>query len=190
MDKLNQRTDKFSIVLNDSGANVFVDSRNIVNKLRLCEDLDVSFIACIKHTEDVDKETQHKKTPHYHLVLRTASIMRLSTVINVIVSVFRCNDNQISIEKCSSLEMQTRYLVHFDDLNKFQYKREDIVTNSLDTVDKYFKYISKIDTIEDLISICREYLKLTDLMTVIGYEKYKKYRVVIADIRKDISQIY
>lgn len=186
MDKLSQRSNQFSLVLNDSGANVFQSSRHVVYMLVNQLDVSVVYCACIMHDKDED-EHGNLKTIHYHLVIQLAAQCRLKTFINFVCELFKCNENQVSIEKCSSLEMQTRYLVHLDDFDKYQYDANDIVSNDDKFVKKCMSYIKTISCIDDLISICNEYKNsLLKLMSVIGYENYKKYRVVISDIRREI----
>lgn len=185
MEKLNQRSNQFSLVLNDSGAEVFKSAREILHKLMCQTDVSIVYVACIKHDMDED-EYGEVKTTHYHLVVQVGAICSIKTFLKFITDLYHCNDNQVSIEKCSSLEMQTRYLVHLDDFDKHQYSKEDIATNDSKFVDKCMTYIKSISCIDDLIAICTEYKNLLKLMSVIGYENYKKYRVVIADIRREI----
>lgn len=186
MDKLSQRSNQFSLVLNDSGANVFQSARHIVYTLVNQEDVCVIYCACIMHDKDED-EHGNLKTTHYHLVVQLNAQCRLQTFLNFIIDKFKCNANQVSIEKCSSIEMQTRYLVHLDDFDKHPYELNDIVSNNDEFVKKCMSYIKSISCVDDLIVICQEYKNnLLKLMSVIGYENYKKYRVVIADIRREI----
>lgn len=186
IDKFSQRSNQFSLVLNDSGANVFQSSKHIVYTLVNQEDVCVIYCACIMHDKDED-ELGNLKTNHYHLVVQLNSQCRLRTFLNFIIDKFHCNENQVSIEKCSSIEMQTRYLIHLDDFDKFQYDVNDIVSNNDEFVKKCMSYIKSISCVDDLIAICQEYKNnLLKLMSVIGYENYKKYRVVIADIRREI----
>lgn len=186
MDKLSQRSNQFSLVLNDSGANVFQNSHHIVYELVNQEDVCVIYCACIMHDKDED-EYGNLKTTHYHLVVQLNAQCRLKTFLNFIIDKFHCNENQVSIEKCSSIEMQMRYLVHLDDFDKYQYDAKDIVSNNEEFVKKCMSYIKFISCVDDLIAICQEYKNnLLKLMSVIGYENYKKYRVVIADIRREI----
>lgn len=189
-DKLNQRSTKFSLVLNDSGADVFKNSRHIVNTISCCGVLSIHFIACIKHDKDLDEDTQHVKTQHYHVVLSLYNSTRINTLINLIVDLFNCNANQISIEKCTSLEMATRYLIHLDDFDKQEYNKNDIVTNDNNKLKECLEYVDKIKDIKDLITIVKQFPKLTDLMVHIGYDNYKKYRLVIRDIRLELNTIY
>ena len=128
-DKLNQRSSKFSLVFNDNGADLFKNSRYIVTTIRNCGLLSIHFIACIKHDKDLDEQTNQLKTIHYHIVLSLYNTTRLITMIKLLVDLFHCNENQISIEKCTSLEMATRYLIHLDDFDKADYRKEDIETN-------------------------------------------------------------
>ena len=74
IDKLNQRSDKFTIVLNDNECDLFRNAHNIVNKIITCYDVNVSYVACIMHDKDIDEETNHVKTKHYHVVLELDSI--------------------------------------------------------------------------------------------------------------------
>lgn len=186
MEKLNQRSNQFSIVLNDTGADVLKSSSHIVHEICNQLDLSIIYVACIMHDMDKD-EYGNLKTKHYHLLIHTGSICRLGTMIKFLCDLLHCNENQVSIEKCTSLEMQTRYLIHLDDFDKHIYSKDDIQTNNKEFVDKCMSYIKSITCIDDLIDICKEYKNsLLKLMSVIGYENYKKYRVVIADIRREI----
>ena len=184
---LNQRTDKFTIVLNDSGADVFKNAHNIVRTLRCCEYLCIIFIACIKHDKDIDEETQHVKTPHYHLVVVVDRSYRLGTFLNLICDLFKCNANQVSIDKCTSIEMQTRYLIHLDDFDKHQYDISEIETNDTDELNRCMTFIKKIKSTSDLISIVHQFKSLVKLIEHIGLDNYKKYRLVINDLRREFE---
>ena len=125
-DKFNSRSDKFCIVLNDSGADVFKSSTNIKTKIMCCDFLSVIYVAVIRHDKDFDEETNHTKTTHYHVVIQLDRIYRVGSMIKLIVEIFKCNENQITIDKCSSIVMQSRYLIHLDDFDKYQYDLFDV----------------------------------------------------------------
>ena len=127
-DKLNQRSDKFTLVLNDNELDLFKNARNVVNKFQLQDDIDLIYIACIKHDRDKD-EVGNLKTKHYHVVIHLNKVCRIGTLINRISDVFKCNTNQITVDKCSSLCMQSRYLMHLDDFDKERYDITDVVCN-------------------------------------------------------------
>lgn len=175
IDKLSQRSNKFSLVLNDNELQLFKNSDNIVQKLYDSEDLDVIYVACIKHDSDLD-EQNHIKTLHYHVVMEMDKVCRIETMLNYLSELFHCNVNQISIEKCTSLAMQTRYLLHLDEFRKTRYYESDIVTNNQDLVNKYINMV-KIRDIDDLIARVKEYhYDLEECMSHISsYDKWRKY---------------
>lgn len=174
-DKLNQRSDKFSLVLNDNELNLFKNARNVVNKFQLQDDMDIIYIACIKHDRDKDEKAD-LKTVHYHVVLQLNKVCRIGTMINRISQIFHCNENQISIEKCSSLCMQSRYLMHLDDFDKEPYDLMDIVCNDVSVLTRYCNMVFVRD-IHDLISLVHHYhYDLEAIMLAIGnYDKWRKY---------------
>lgn len=189
-DKLNQRSNKFALVLNDNGADVFKDTQHIVRMFRTSGVLSIHFIACIKHDKDIDEETNHLKTPHYHLVISLYNNTRIGTLLNLISDLFHANPNQISIEKCTDLDMSTRYLIHLDDFEKVKYHKEDIITNDEEILKTALERVFAIKGIKDLITIVHQFPNLCDLMVHIGYDNYKKYRLVINDIRREYNAKY
>lgn len=175
-EKLNQRTNKFTIVLNDNELLVFKNCRHILSKFLESDLLDVNYIACIKHDRDFDEEMNHVKTLHYHVVLELNKICRLGTILNWISSNFHCNDNQVTIDKCSSLPMQTRYLLHLDDFDKCRYYESDVVTNNKDYFDSCINLVIVRD-LHDLIARVKEYhYDLEVIMSkIVHYDKWRKY---------------
>ena len=184
-----QRGTAFTIVLNDTNDGVILHDTIHIYRSLMCASLPIVFLACIKHDMDVD-EYDHVKTPHYHVVITFNGSYRIGTVINTLIEVFRgLNENQITIEKCSSISAQTRYLIHLDDYDKYQYDDKDILTNNRGQVDYYLKEIVKINDVNDLIAIVREYRNLVELIRVIGVDNYKKYRFVISDLRREMFNL-
>lgn len=183
-DKLNQRSNKFSLVLNDNELNLFKSSDHIVHKL-LIEGLDICYIACIMHDNDCD-DFGNLKTKHYHLIIVFVGNYRIGTIINLLVGMFHCNNNQISIEKCNNIASQVQYLIHLNDIDKYQYNKFDIVTNDKELTENYLKQLTNIKDSQELIRLCRVYKNPLDLLNVIGIDNYKKYRIVIQDIYKFI----
>lgn len=176
IDKLNQRSDKFTIVLNDNEVNLFKDSETIVNKLITDVDVGVSYIACIKHDRDIDEEQQHVKTLHYHVVLELDSICRVGTVLKWLCNKFHCNENQVSIDKCNSLAMQSRYLLHLDDIDKVRYYETEVFTNNIFRFKDYLTLV-KIKDMKDLIARVKEYHYDIEIIMskIVNYDKYRKY---------------
>lgn len=174
-DKLNQRSDKFSLVLNDNELELFKNARNVVNKFMLQDDITIVYIACIMHDRDKDDHGD-LKTKHYHVVLQLNSVCRIGTLLNRISDIFNCNINQVSIEKCSSLCMQSRYLMHLDDFDKVPYYMTEVVTNDTEVLERYHDMVFVRD-LHDLIAVVHRYhYDLEEIMVAIGnYDKWRKY---------------
>lgn len=176
VDKLNQRSDKFTIVLNDNEVHLFKDSETIVNKLITDVDVGVSYIACIKHDRDIYEEQQQVKTIHYHVVIELDSICRVGTVLKWLCNKFHCNENQVSIDKCNSLAMQSRYLLHLDDIDKVRYYETEVSTNNIFRFKDYLTLV-KIKDMKDLIARVKEYHYDIEIIMskIVNYDKYRKY---------------
>lgn len=171
----NQRTDKFILVLNDNELNLFKSAVHIVRKFNTEVSIGLIYIACIKHDRDID-ELNQVKTVHYHVTMQLSKIVRIGTLLNTICELFHCNVNQVSIDKCNSLCMQSRYLLHLDDYDKIQYDESEIVTNDSAVLKRYLSLVIVRD-IHDLIGIVKHYhYNLEDIMlNVAHYDKWRKY---------------
>lgn len=173
---LNQRSSDFSIVLNESDIPLFKNSKNVYHRIMCCESLSPVFIAVQYHDKDFDEENKRKKTPHYHLALQLGTNCRVGTLLNKLMSIFHCNENQVGIQKCNSICMYTRYLCHLDDFDKYPYLRCDIVTNNEDVVNRYYELVI-IRDLHDLIGVVKHYhYDLEEIMAnVAHYDKWRKY---------------
>ena len=180
-DKKNQVSSDFSLVLNDSAADVFKSARHIVKALS-CGDYTCRFIACIKHEFDRN-DALDLKTPHYHLVLGFQDRYRLGTILNYIVDLFHCNENQVSIEKCTDIGAQARYLVHMDHPDKYQYKITDVVTNNEDSFNYYLAHFRVLDE-RDLVNLVERYPSKKELFLRLGFAQYTRYARIINDLLK------
>lgn len=177
---LNQRSDKFTIVLNDNELKLFKSTRNVYLTLNCDEDLSPIFIACIKHDRDYDNEQHQYKTEHYHVVIQCNKICRIGTMINKISDLFHCNENQITIDKCNSITMQSRYLCHLDDFDKAPYFITEVECNDKDVLDRYYNLVIVRD-LHDLISVVKRYnYELESIMEHIAH--YDKWRRPIQDL--------
>ena len=172
----NQRSDKYSLVFNDNELHLFKSATHIVKEFTLCNDLTIVYIACIMHDRDFDDETHQLKTKHYHIVLQLGQICRVGTILNRICDMFHCNENQISIEKCNSLCMQSRYLMHLDDFDKTEYFLSEVITNDAEVLKRYYSLVIVRD-LHDLISVVKRfnYDLETIMENVAHYDKWRKY---------------
>lgn len=172
----NQRSDKFTLILNDNELEFFKSAKSIYRRFMTEDDIGIEFIACIQHNKDYDEELKQLKTLHYHVVIQLSKICRIKTMINKIMSMFHCNENQITIDKCNSIVMQTRYLLHLDDFDKYQYDKYDVVCNDKDVLERYCNLVI-IRDIHDLIGVVKHYhYDLEEIMlSVAHYDKWRKY---------------
>lgn len=173
---LNQRSDKFTIVFNDNELHLFKSARNIIKEVCCIDNLCVIYASAIYHDQDKAEDGKHLKTPHYHLVIHVDRNYRIGTMINILSDNFHCNANQITIDKCNSLEAQSRYLLHLDDYDKHQYDRSDIASNKYDTLYHYLD-LKRVADLKDLLEVVKHYnYNLEDIMVNIGnYDKWRKY---------------
>lgn len=170
-----QRSDKFSLVLNDNELNLLKSARFIKEQLE-SNIWTIEFLACIKHDRDIDEETKFVKTTHYHLVIVFDGTYRVGTIMKWLCDIFKINENQIEIQKCNSVPMQCRYLAHVDDPDKEQYNPEEIVSNDLVVLKRYFS----LRFIRDLAMCVNEVRRLhydleTIMLEIANYDKYRKY---------------
>lgn len=179
---LNQRSDKFTIVLNDNELNLFKSAKNIVLEFNTHEQITPVYIACIKHDRDKTDEGNFK-TIHYHVVVQFNKVARIGTIINYISDMFKCNANQITIDKCSSLCMQSRYLLHLDDFDKAEYYCNEVVCNDIEVFNRYLSLVIVRDY-HDLINVVdRFHYDLKTCMQNIAH--YDKWRRAILDLISD-----
>ena len=155
-----QRCDKFTIVLNDSQNGLILRNSDYIFRCFMVGQFDLKYVAVIKHDRDED-EYHNAKTTHYHVVLCLNSRYRVGTILEKIKdSIIGINENQIQIDKCSSVSAQSRYLIHLDDRDKYQYDESDVVTNNREQLNYYLKEVVAINDINDLIEICAQYPSL------------------------------
>ena len=174
-EKLNMRSDKFTIVLNDNELQLFKNTKNIFDKFMCSEKLSPVYLACIKHDRDKDDKGD-LKTVHYHVVVQLDKICRIGTLLNYISDLFHCNENQITIDKCNSLCMQSRYLCHVDDFDKYPYLYADVMCNAYDVFNRYYNLVIVRD-LHDLICVVKKYnydLE-TIMVSISNYDKWRKY---------------
>ena len=79
--------------------------------------------ACICHDADVEDDGVTVKKPHYHYVIR----FRNGQWSSALASDLGIKHNYI--QKCKSVDYALLYLIHFNDMNKFQYDVDDVQGN-------------------------------------------------------------
>ena len=135
---------------------------------------------------DKDKnEVGQDKTKHMHLILLSKEKSSGLDMLEMLCKVLNCVNVQISIDKVYNVRQDIRYLIHEDQPQKYQYSKDEIITNNkaylwtcLEDNEEYQTF-----TIKDCEkAIMVEHLDLIDLMKRYGLESYKKNRIVMIDI--------
>lgn len=178
--KAKQVSDAFSFVLNDNGADVFHDSRKVMNKVCGNAKYKVVYVAVGYHDKDRN-EYGDLKTPHYHLVIEFEGRMQLLTCFNWLVDLFCCNENQVQIEKCNDVGAQTRYILHLDNVDKYQYKGDVLVSNNFEKCEYYLDHIYIKDE-KHLCEVIMQNPSRMRLLQLLGEKQYRKWRFAITDI--------
>lgn len=182
---LNMRSDKFTIILNDNELKLFKSAEHILSEFVTHDAITPVYIACILHDRDKVDGQQQFKTPHYHVVVQFDKVCRIGTMINYIMDMFHCNENQITIDKCNSICMQSRYLIHADDFDKAQYFLTEVKVKS-ECRDAFERYLSLVIVRDyhDLIGVVKHYnYSLEECMQNIAH--YDKWRRPILDLIAD-----
>lgn len=109
------------------------------------------------HDKDTDENGELKK-PHYHWVGQ-----RSACTLDFVATSLELSPN--SIEYCRKFKRSVRYLIHADNLGKFQYSQSDIVS-SFD-VSRYFQGESEAADMETLVDFLFR-LNVGRFMTFIG----------------------
>ena len=182
---LDKQTNKFNIVI------------NLPNKGKQFTSLDLQS-ACVSlfkeysfifHDKDV-LQNGEMKTKHYHVVAK-GNRQRLITIINKLAQYLGIDTTLVSCKKCVTYIGSLQYLIHKNDLEKYQYLESNIVTN-MDREDLHSLLVSdnddiSLDRIINLVQNCRS---LTELIKEVGLSTYVGYRNVIIDLWKDKYNYY
>ncbi len=117
----------------------------------------INWYAWMTHEPDPVDPNHHEyglKQTHTHLVLVTRSPLSVKTIRN---RLYDPDDHQNSIVQfCGNVVGASRYLMHLDDPNKYQYPRENVVTTRED-FDSFINSVSTgadsyRDMVEDVIN--------------------------------------
>lgn len=168
--------------------NVIIMSKSIDLKLMhdLVEDLKerADTYAMILHDRDI-KENGEVKTKHLHIIYELKSRTRLSTEIRYLNKTFAININAITIEVNKSFVGSLQYLIHKNDINKYQYSISDIYTNiSADELNMYMEMEGTSFSWEYLKLVLEECDNVVEVIDKIGLNYYRLYRNVINDIKR------
>lgn len=133
------------------------------NWREMLDDTRIAWVESPLHDKDVNPDGTIKK-PHWHIVLMFGSNKSYSQIKEIDDMLHGAEEPQ----KVHNLKGAIRYLIHFDNPEKYQYKREDIKCHGGADVEQYF----------ELSSASRERI-LWDIMQFIRDEKITSYSAFI-----------
>ena len=147
--------------------------------LNACNELCFIYYAFILHDKFsiVEKEEQ-EKTLHYHLVLKSEKILDKNSVLNMLTEGLGVPKETISVQKCSSLKQQVRYLVHKDQAEKYQFDTSDIITNDIEQTTEFLS-----DFLQPTTTLINNWLasgaNRGELFALIGLKNYQAINGVV-----------
>lgn len=118
-----------------------------------------SFYNCkyylIKHDKDIEKNGELKKV-HYHLLVKLENAISIEKILKCF---YNENEKINSIVKylniIKSFKGYVRYLIHYDDKDKYQYNVNDIITNDKNLL-YYFNDNTIVDNLKQLYLVIKE----------------------------------
>lgn len=134
--------------------------------------------AFILHNQDKTRE-------HYHVNIVLETSHQVDTVLYSLASDLLINVKCIGIHAINEDTMYSRqrYLIHMDDIDKYQYDVSSVYTNRLDN---FYSCLGGINpyviTIELIYELCKKYSSLSQVYNTIGLRKSNTYRNIIRDI--------
>lgn len=164
---LKERINCFTLVLYDDEQS-YLNYNKIISIIKSPSFYSCKYY-CIKHNLDIDENGELKKV-HYHLLIKLENAISIEKIVKTLNNEnYDYIVNGLSIVK--SFKGYVRYLVHYDDKDKYQYDISNIDTNDKNlmyyfndnTIIDNFKLLyliikeNKITTFRELISWCVEY---------------------------------
>lgn len=148
--------------------------------------------ALIVHKEDKDPITGEIIPIHYHYVgdcMRR--YVRMSTILNEIAKALKTDTNGIEVDKYKNLELSLQYLIHKNNPEKTQHELKDILFNGW-TLEELKTFITSDSTginFDRVLSVCKEFNSIVDVIREIGFSNFNRYRATIWDIFRELHQL-
>lgn len=182
---MNERSLSYNLILYPNEDN---SHYNALEKIKN-SDYDYAYIV---HNQDRNKKNELKKE-HTHVTIR----FRNSRYKNAVALELGITPNYM--QKCNSLENSLKYLIHFNDPEKYQYSIDEVygtlkqkLIQILDNID--IPESEKLLSIMNYINSYRAYLTLTDLLrylcTTPLLPVYKKYSYSIKTVLDEHNIYY
>lgn len=138
----------------------------------------------IVHDKDLN-EMGELIRPHIHLVLTGLKRWRVKQLLNDLADALITNIENIQIEEIKNLTASVQYLVHKNDVAKYQYDWKLIKTNDTDNLVPLLNetILTCSVTTDRLIQlILVEGIERLELIKAIGIGSYQHYKSVIKDL--------
>lgn len=134
------------------------------------------------HDSDINSEGT-LKLRHMHIVFEAKKKTRISTLINSLADVFGVSTLAVSVDRLSSFEGATQYLIHKNNPDKFQYS-SDIIHTNLEKNELELVMDSNTTplSVGEVAKICRGSCDLLEVIDTLGLGTYQHYRAAILDI--------
>lgn len=127
------------------------------------------------------------KALHLHLFARLKVCQRLYTSLNKIADALGYQNEQISIEKCTSPTSLVQYMLHKHNPDKHPYRKEELRTSLEEgELDAILEAEGDQVSVEWFVGICATSKNLVQVIRSVGLPKYQAYRNVILDIWKSL----
>lgn len=145
-----------------------------------------SFLATIIHDKDI-LENKEPKRIHAHVFIKSNAKLTCKQQLTQLVELLNINANQIQIQGTNNQYLQVQYLVHKNDLDKYQYNFTDIKTNDqkllIELFDKIYKSPQELkDQSQRDILECKT---IVELMSKQGLDFANKYRTTFNQIKQE-----
>lgn len=166
---------------------IYEDDERFDNQLfNLSQEKDAIWI---KHDKDLDDEGNVKK-PHYHFVIQLKNACTLSSIAK------RLEVNENMLEYVKNVNSSLKYLIHYNDDNKYNYDMNDVQSNSeklkrrfLDLVSKDTPETDKMVSIYEFIHKQNDYIDFNILFKYAVknniWDAYRRNYAIIKDLVND-----
>lgn len=166
---------------------IYEDDERFDNQLfNLSQEKDAIWI---KHDKDLDDEGNVKK-PHYHFVIQLKNACTLSSIAK------RLEVNENMLEYVKNVNSSLKYLIHYNDDNKYNYDMNDVQSNSeklkrrfLDLVSKDTPETDKMVSIYEFIHKQTDYIDFNILFKYAVknniWDAYRRNYAIIKDLVND-----
>ena len=138
----------------------------------------------ITHDKDVDENGEPIR-PHMHLVLSGVKRWRVKQLLNDLVDCLWTLPQNIQIEEVKNFTACVQYLIHKNDVNKYQYDYKLIKTNDNDNLVPLLNETiveNKITTDKLIDLIISENVGRLELIKILGIGTYQHFKSVINEL--------